>query len=127
MINPLIKAQLKNCRVAQIPEYDENTVTQITIPKGQDIIVTPYQIGKCYLLELADYIIHPSPEFTLADNWNQGRVPTYKHYKASITAVQGKMVKFLGSGYDIMTETDASTVWEGWVPQKGIKILEEYK
>lgn len=127
MINSLIQAQLNNCRVAQIPKYDPETVTLIEIPKGTDYVVTQYQIGTCYLIELADYIIHPSPEFTLAANWNQGRVPTFKHYKAVITAVQGKMVKFLGSGYDIMNEQDSTTVWEGWVPQKGIKILETYK
>lgn len=126
MINPLIKTQLNNCRSANIPVIDEETYV-IHIPRNSDQVVSQYQIGTCYLIELADYIIHPSPEFTLAENWNQGRVPTFKHYKAVVTGVQGKMLKFLGSGYDIMNDQDTTTVWEGWVPQKGIKILETYK
>lgn len=126
MINPLIKTQLNNCRSANIPAIDDETYV-IHIPRNSDQVVSQYQIGMCYLIELADYIIHPSPEFTLAENWNQGRVPTFKHYKAVVTGVQGKMLKFLGSGYDIMNDQDTTTVWEGWVPQKGIKILETYK
>lgn len=126
MINPLIKTQLNNCRSANIPIINDETYT-IHMPRSSDQLISQYQIGTCYLIELADYIIHPSPEFTLAENWNQGRVPSFKHYKAVITGVQGKMLKFLGSGYDIMNDQDTTTVWEGWVPQKGVKILETYK
>ena len=126
MINPLIKAQLKNCRVAKIPEFDDNTTT-LYIPKGTELHVTPYQVGKCYLIELADYIINPPPEFNLHDNWNQGRVPHYKHYKCEIKALQGKMVQILGCGYDLMADTDANSVWQGWLPQKSITILQELR
>ena len=48
MINSLIQAQLNNCRIAQIPKYDPETVTVIEIPKGTDYVVTQYQIGTCY-------------------------------------------------------------------------------
>ena len=126
MINPLIKAQLNNCRVAQIPEFSEDD-TVIHITRGSDITITPYQIGKCYLVELADYIINPPADYTLSANWNQGRVPTHKHYKCQVLNVMGKMVRIFGSGYDIINDTDDLNVWDGWVPQKGIKIIEEYK
>lgn len=125
-MNSTIKKQLQNCRVANIPAFDNNT-TEILIKKGNEFAVSPYQVGRCYLIELADYIINPPPDFTLADNWNQGRTPKYKHYKCEIKAVAGKMVRFMGSGYDIVTDTDANYVWDGWAPQKGIKIIEELK
>lgn len=125
-MNPLIKQQLENCRVAKIPDFNDDD-TIIVISKGSDINVSPYQVGRCYLVELADYILTPPPDFTLADNWNQGRLPTYKWYKVQITQVMGKMVKIMGSGYDMVTNQDAPTVWDGWVPQKGIKIIQELK
>ena len=37
------------------------------------------------------------------------------------------MVKFMGFGYDIVTNQDSNYMWEGWAPQKGIKIIEELK
>ena len=36
----------------------------------------------------------------------------------------GKMVKIIGSGFDPDTNTDKNTVWELWVPQKSVKILQ---
>ena len=82
-MNSLIKQQLKNCRVARIPEFSDDA-TKIIINKGSDYNISPYQIGKCYLIELADYIINPPADFNLADNWNQGKVPKYKYYKFEI-------------------------------------------
>ena len=45
-MNPLIKKQLENCKVANIPEFDDNT-THITIPKGSVVNVSQYQVGRC--------------------------------------------------------------------------------
>lgn len=125
-MNPIIRKQLENCRVANVPNFTEET-TVLRIPKGSDMTVSPYQVGKYYILELADYIINPPPDFTLASNWNKGSVPTHKYYKCEILQTMGKMVKIIGSGYDIKTNLDANTVWEGWVPQKGIKLIQELK
>ena len=113
MINPIIKQQLESCRVADVPILSED--------------MTVIQINKCYLLALEDYIINPSPDFTLADNWNRGSVPKHKYYKAEIAQVMGKMVRICGCGYDPVTDTDTFDIWEGWVPQKGIKLIRELK
>ena len=78
-MNPIIKKQLENCRVANIPDFDDSTKT-ITIPKGSALTVTPYQVGKFYLVELADYVINPPEGYTLASNWNKGTSPKYKYY-----------------------------------------------
>ena len=125
-MNPIIKKQLDNCRVANIPIYTDDAIV-INIPKGSQLNVTPYQIGKYYLVELADYVLNPSDGNTLSSNWNKGTVPKYKYYKCEITKIVGKMICILGCGYDAVNQQDTSDLWEGWVPQAGIKLLQELK
>lgn len=125
-MNPIIKKQLQNCKVANIPDF-QDTDTVISIPKGSVLNVSPYQIGKFYIVELADYIINPPEGYTLASNWNKGTTPRYKYYKCEIVKIVGKMVCILGCGYDDTTMQDTNDLWEGWIPQAGIKIIQELK
>ena len=125
-MNPLIKKQLENCKVANIPSFDENC-TVINIAKGSVLNVTHYQIGKCYIVELADYVLTPSEDSTLSTNWNNGTVPKYKYYKCEITKIVGKMINILGYGLNPFTGEETNDLWEGWVPQAGIKLLQELK
>ena len=125
-MNPLIKKQLEACKVANIPVFDDNT-TEINIPKGSAVNVTPYQIGKYYLAELADFVLNPSQGDTLSTNWNKNTVPKYKFYKCEITKIVGKMICILGCGYDALNQRDTADLWEGWVPQNGIKLIQELK
>ena len=125
-MNPIIKKQLESCRVANIPQFQE-TDTVIVIPKGSILNITPYQVGKYYLVELADYILNPSEGYTLSSNWNNGTIPKYKYYKCEITKTVGKMVGILGCGVNPVTGQDTNDLWEGWVPQAGIKLLQELK
>lgn len=125
-MNPLIKKQLSSCKVANIPEFDDNSVI-INIPKGSVLNVTHYQVGRCYVVELADYIINPPEGYTLASNWNKGSSPKYKYYKCEIVKIVGKMICILGYGVNPVTGQDTNELWEGWVPQSGIKILQELK
>ena len=125
-MNPLIKKQLESCKVANIPYFDDYSVI-INIPKGSLLNVTPYQIGKCYLVELADYVINPPEGYTLSSNWNNGTSPKYKYYKCEIVKIVGKMICILGCGYDAEKMQDTNDLWEGWVPQAGIKIIQELK
>lgn len=125
-MNPIIKDQLERCKVAQLPAYSDND-TLICIPKGAGVEVSPYQVHRCYLMELDDYITHPSEDFTLAANWNKGSVPQSTYYLAEISQVVGKMVKITGRGYDIVTNQPTLDIWEGWLPQKGIKLIKELK
>lgn len=121
-MNKIIKEQLKKCKVANLPEFDDNT-TELHIPKGSKLNVTPYQVNGCYLIELADFVIHPAPDYALASNWNQGSVPPSKYFNAQIEQLMGKMIKFVGQGYNPDTNSPTGVTWEGWVPQDGIKLL----
>lgn len=125
-MNKLIKQQLENCRVANIPPFDDST-THISISKGTSLNVTPYQVHKCYIVELEHYIINPPPNFTLAQNWNHGSVPKHKFYKCEISQVMGNMVRIMGCGYDPINDIDTNDIWDGWVPQAGIKIIKELR
>lgn len=122
-MNPLIKKQLESCKVAVVPPFMEDT-TQLIIPKGTASTVSLFEVGRCYLVELADYITNPPEDFTLSVNWNQGTVPKHKYYKCEINKVMGSMVRIQGCGYILETNTDTCDMWAGWVPQKGIKLLQ---
>lgn len=115
-----------NCRVANVPPFTDDDTT-IVINKGSTVNISQYQIHKCYIVELESYILNPPPTFTLADNWNKGSLPKHKYYKCEISDVVGKMVKIVGCGYEPSTNTDLNDVWEGWVPQSGIKLIEELR
>lgn len=123
-MNPLIKKQLEMCKVAPIPDVIDDSIEELCIEKVSDANSRSFKIHSCYLVELADYILNPSTEYTLADNWNKGIVPKDKYMKVEVEQLLGKMVKIIGSGFDPDTNTDKNTVWELWVPQKGIKILQ---
>ena len=125
-MNPIIKKQLESCKVANIPPFGDDAI-MITIPKGSTLNVTQYQIGKCYLVELADYVVNPPEGYTLASNWNKGTSPKYRYYKCEIVKVVGKMICILGCGVNPVTGQDTSDLWEGWVPQQGIKLIQELK
>lgn len=125
-MNPIIKDQLERCRVANLPYYDEDTTT-LTIPKGSAEEVNPYQVHKCYLLQLEEYIVNPPPDFSLHTNWNKGSIPKSRFYNAEISQVMGKMIRISGCGYDMINQCPTADIWEGWVPQKGIKLIKELK
>lgn len=125
-MNPILKKQLENCKVANVPIFEEDSLV-VCIPKGSVLNVTPYQVGKCYIVELADYVLNPSDGNTLASNWNKGTTPKYKYYKCEIVKIVGKMICILGYGLNPVTGQDTADLWEGWVPQSGIKLLQELK
>ena len=94
----------------------------LQIDKQETLLTADVQVGGCYLIELEDYIIHPSENFTLHKNWNNGIVPTQKCMRIIVTAVMGKMIKIEGMGFDIKTKENVGEVWTGWLPRKSIKV-----
>lgn len=122
-MNEIIKEQLKLLKVAELPEFDDNT-TDITIPK-QEAKEYNINVGKCYLIELENYIINPPETFTLHINWNNNIIPKDKYMKVEIVGIMGKMVKVNGVGYDFVNKLDLNTMWEGWLPRKAITIIKE--
>lgn len=122
-MNPFIKQQLNLVHVATLPHFEEDT-THIIIPRS-DNIEKSLSIGKTYILELADYIVNPSANFNLHDNWNNGNIPRCKYLKCKIELTVGKMIKINGNEFDMKNMQDVEYKWSGWVPRKGITIIKE--
>lgn len=118
-MNKIIQNELKKCKVANIPFFDDNT-TEIIIQKGgkavvkDDIILNHY-----YKIEVEDYIIKPYDGFTLHDNWNNGIIPKDKIMNCEVIQIMGKMIKVEAVG------ADTSNTWTGWLPRKSFHVVEE--
>ena len=123
-MNPIIDKQLKKCKVAIIPEYNESTKT-LHIPRIIDLPELSYTIGHYYIIELENYIIHPPENFSLHQNWNNNNIPKSKYYKCECLQLMGKMIKINGVGFDWDNQLDLNDLWTGWLPMKSVKILKE--
>lgn len=122
-MNKVIEDQLKKVKVANIPKYDETT-THLIIPKKEGSYEVDFQIGHNYIIQLEDYLIKPFEGFNLHDNWNKGKPPIHTFLKCQVIEIMGKMIKINSIGYDMKTHKDIPDIWEGWLPRKGIKIVE---
>ena len=125
-MNRIIKDQLSKCKVAEIPDFDENSGL-ILINKKDENTISKYKEHRYYILELSDYMLNPPADFAIKSNWNRGIDPKSKYYKAEILQVMGKMVKIHGCGYDYNRDIDLNDVWEGWVPQQYLNLISELK
>lgn len=123
-MNKVVKEQLGKCKVADIPAFDDTT-THIFIPKVSAGSINEYHLHKYFMVEIADYILNPSADFTLADNWNKGTKPPSKYMNVEIIQVMGKMIQISGVSYNPENPVALPTHWEGWIPQKSIKIIKQ--
>jgi hypothetical protein len=122
-MNPLIEQQLNKVRGVMMPEYDANTST-LNIPiKSNDAPITLMQ-DECYIVSVDDYIINPPDGFTLHTNWNGNKIPKHKYMKIDVTKIMGKMVKVNSIGYDVENKTNINEMWEGWLPESSITVIE---
>lgn len=122
-MNDLIKEQLSKCRWATIPEFDDSTTYMVIYKNPKP--VQEFKINSFYIIEIADYVLKPSSNFTLADNWNKGIIPQSKYIRCQVTQIMGKMIKIGGIGYDINTREDKSDIYpELWLPSSSITIIE---
>ena len=124
IMNKIIKQQLSSCKVANIPEFTDDT-TELFILKNSTAAVNSYHLNKYFQIEIADYILYPSPEFTLAANWNNGSNPPSKIMNVEVINIQGKMVQVSGVSFDPTNPAAAPYFWQGWLPQKGLKIIKQ--
>ena len=121
-MNPLIKKQLDKVKNVVL-SYDDST-TSLHISRNENGKGSGLYENDKYLIELADYIIHPFEGFTLHDNWNKGNVPKYLFMKCVVNKVMGKMILISGIGYDFTHKCDTDYEWSGWLPVKAIKVIE---
>ena len=123
-MNKYVKEQLSKVKVAELPPYDDTTVSMF-IPKiacgGGSGVLRDH----CYLIQVEPYIINPPEGFTLHDNWNSGIVPKHQFMKAVVCQVMGKMIKVDALGFDYENNRDIDYMWTGWLPTKSIKIIKE--
>ena len=117
-MNKILYNQLKKCS-GNLPPFDETT-TEIFIPKGSlSRVEDDLKLNHSYKIAVEDYIVNPYEGFTLHDNWNSGVAPTDKTMNCEVVQIMGKMIKVRAIGLE------SHSVWEGWLPQKSIHIIEE--
>ena len=115
-MNKFIKEQLHKCKVANIPEFGDDTV-ELVIPSMYNKTKCEFELGGEYNIEVEDYIIHPYSGFTLHDNWNKGIIPTDKQMHITITKDMGKMMLVQAVGINDLK------AWGGWLPKKSCNII----
>ena len=121
-MNKVIRDQLSKVKSVNI-SFD-NITENIVLSKIDEILPVVLNVGNIYLIELEDFVINPQSNSTLASNWNAGKVPKYKYYKAEFLEKMGNMYKFNGIAYD-HNQDIYSENWFGWFPENGFKVLEK--
>lgn len=122
-MNKVVEDQLAKVKIADLPPYDETTLHMI-IPKKSGVVKTDFCTNQWYLVQLEDYLVKPFDGFTLHDNWNKGIPPKHIFLKIYVKQIMGKMIEVYSVGYDYKNNLDTTDIWQGWLPKKGIKIIE---
>lgn len=123
-MNQVIIDQLNKVKVADLPQWDEDDL-HLQIPKKSGVLNrTDFVEGQEYIIQLEKYLIQPFEGFTLHDNWNKGIPPKHLCLKVKVNKIMGKMINFDTIGYDFKAKQIINDIWIGWLPRKGIKIIE---
>lgn len=121
-MNKIIKDQLKMCRVAVIPEF-EDSATHIYIKRKSCLSADDMLPNHIYVIKIKDAVIRNN---TLASNWNGGNHPKYSCYKVEKVGIVGNMIKLNGIAYDIDSDVNIySEAFYGYLPNDGFDIVEE--
>ena len=102
-MNSIILKQLKRCKVASVPDFDENT-THLVIPKQSEEISQQLIPSHFYLVELENYILYPPEGFSLHQNWNNNIIPQAKRVCGTIGFAPYDVPGSQGLGQKIATE-----------------------
>lgn len=122
-MNQLIQQQLKKVQF-DLPTWDENT-EELFIKKRGPEDPSIIKSGRCYIIQVPEYIVNPPDGFTLNSNWNKGlSINDYILY-VEINKVMGKMIQFTGRGFDYKNKTTNNNFYnQMWLPMKSIQILD---
>lgn len=125
-MNEFILQKLKSTKIADTSNINIGTC-EIILPKVESSLPKPITItiGHSYIIEVANYIINPPPNFDLHINWNNNNIPKFSCMKCKVTHLIGKMVKLNAISYDKYNNIELSDTWEGWIPQKSILNIKE--
>jgi len=118
-MNKFILEQLNKTSII-MPPYDNNT-TELFIPKSGGTIQQSgaLMVGDKKVIFIEDYIINEPENFTLSTNWNNGTKPPENRLAVQVLQINGKMIKVISRG------VNTQIIWEGWLPQKAIKVIED--
>ena len=84
-------------------------------------------MNSCYLIKVANYIVNPSENYTLAENWNKGIIPKTPDLKVYVSQIMGKMIKVDAICIDD-NGNELNQVYTGlWLPSSGIISIKELK
>lgn len=123
-MNQVVIDQLKKVKVADLPQWNEDDLKLIIPKKVGGYKRTDFVEGCTYIIELEKYLVEPFDGFTLHDNWNKGIPPKHRCLYVVIKQIMGKMIQIDSVGYDYKQKAIINDNWTGWLPRKGIKILE---
>ena len=116
-MNKFTKRELEKLGGLITQAWDETTSHLVISRSGVVSQNLGFQIGEKFTIRLESYIINQPPNFTLAENWNKGTYPPEEVLDVEVARVMGKMIGVKAVGKTTHIE------WEGWLPQKGFKII----
>ena len=117
--------QLKRVTRVEIPEPPKN-FKMVSIPRQIDLSSAALKAGDQLLIEVPDYIVHPSQNFDLHKKWNNNQPPTDYIMQAVVIETLGKMVHVNTMSYSIEDQRSTGRSWIGWLPRASIKIRTKY-
>lgn len=122
-MNNVIYNELKACKVAKLPPFDESTEKLIIEIGGReqlDLIENKY-----YVLELDDSLLDHSNSI-IENNWNSGKYPKTKYLLATLRNTVGKMVLVDACGFVKETSCTNNDVYNNlWLPKNRFKVIGE--
>lgn len=118
-MNPIIKKQLEQVKVADLSNYDATTRT-FNIPKYNQTRIIE---GESYIIKLEPSLLKPNPGDSFHTNWNRGILPVHEAMLIEVSKVNGKVIYVDGVGYDLETDKSTSDFWSGWLPVDRITVV----
>ena len=115
IMRKLIENELKKVQYVDLSDIEE----------GKDFIIKKripdtFEVNKEYIIELSDDLLVKGKNPILESNFNRGKVPLDKKLHGEVEKLFGKMIVFVGYGWD---NSDNDNYWNGYLPKDKIKIL----
>lgn len=121
MLNKIIKEQLAKVQIAPIGEINDDT-KEIIIKKQ---VKAHLSLNKVFIIEINDKFMNMAKDSSYNVNYNNGNPPLEKYLKCQVLTLTSDNVKIIGVYYDIGNKRDTNRTWNGWLPLRDIKIVEE--
>lgn len=118
-MNPIIKKQLEQVKVADLSNYNPETRTY-SIPKYNQTRILE---GESYIVKLDQTLLIPNPGDSFHINWNKGILPLSDTMLIEVSKVNGKVIYVDGVGYDLDSNKTTLDVWSGWLPVEKLTVV----